>query len=152
MTTSNAQEPITLGGLTVRYLVDGAATQGMGVFELTIAPGANVPPPHSHTYNEECIYALEGRIRYAVDGVVRDLAPGEWMHTPKGAVHAFSNPHGETAKALVVLTPDVGAQYFRDVQALLGAGGPPDRQKLAAVMAEYGLVPSAPPAGQAPAS
>ncbi|MGT2491936.1 cupin domain-containing protein [Cupriavidus basilensis] len=80
----------------------------MGVFELTIAPGANVPPPHSHTHNEECIYALEGLIRYSVDGVVRDLAPGQWMHTPKGSVHAFSNPHQGTAKALIVLTPDLG--------------------------------------------
>ncbi|QGZ59994.1 cupin domain-containing protein [Paraburkholderia acidiphila] len=137
-------EPITIGGLTVRYLIDGSATEGMGVFELTIAPGANVPPPHSHTHNEECIYALEGLIRYCVDGVVRDLAPGQWMHTPKGSVHAFSNPHQAIAKALVVLTPDLGARYFLDVQAVVNAGGPPDRQKLLAVMSAYGLVPGAP--------
>ncbi|AQV96788.1 cupin [Cupriavidus necator] len=139
-----ALEPITIGGLTVRYLIDGSATKGMGVFELTIVPGANVPPPHSHTHNEECIYALEGLLRYSVDGVVRDLAPGEWMHTPKGSVHAFSNPHRATAKALIVLTPDLGAQYFLDVQEVVNAGGPPDRQKLLAVMSSYGLVPGAP--------
>nr|WP_279635306.1 cupin domain-containing protein [Cupriavidus lacunae] len=63
-----------------------------------------------------CIYALEGLIRYSVDGVVRDLTQGAWMHTPKGSVHAFSNPHQATAKALIVLTPDLGAQYFLDVQ------------------------------------
>lgn len=144
MTTDASLEAISIGGLTVRYLIDGSATKGMGVFELTIAPGAAVPPPHSHTHNEECIYALEGLIRYSVDGVVRDLAPGQWMHTPKGSVHAFSNPHQATAKALIVLTPDLGAQYFLDVQSLVNAGGPPDRQKLLAVMSSYGLVPSAP--------
>lgn len=138
-------DPIIIGGLTVRYLIDGAATGGMGVFELTIAPGANVPPPHSHTHNEECVYALEGLLRYSVDGVARDLAPGQWMHTPKGSVHSFSNPHLSTAKALIVLTPDLGAQYFRDVQGVVTAGGPPDRQKLLAVMSQYGLVPAAPP-------
>ncbi|GJG98465.1 cupin domain-containing protein [Cupriavidus pauculus] len=137
---ASALEPIAIGGLTVRYLIDGAATKTMGVFELTIAPGANVPPPHSHTHNEECIYALEGLIRYSVDGVARDLAPGEWMHTPKGSIHAFSNPHQTTAKALVILTPDLGAQYFLDVQEVVNAGGPPDRQKLAAIMSSYGLV------------
>ena len=142
---SESLDPITIGGLTIRYLVDGAATKGMGVFELTIAPGANVPPPHSHTHNEECVYALEGLLRYSVDGVVKDLAPGQCMHTPKGSVHAFSNPHATTAKALIVLTPDLGAQYFLDVQGVVAAGGPPDRQKLMAVMSRYGLVPAMPP-------
>lgn len=81
---------------------------------------------------------MEGLIRYSVDGVVRDLAPGEWMHTPKGSVHALSNPHQATAKALIVLTPDLGAQYFLDVQGAVNAGGPPDRQKLLAVMSATG--------------
>jgi len=54
--------------------------------------------------------------------------------------HGFSNPHSVTARALVILTPDtIGAQYFRDVGAVVNAGGPPDRQKLGAVMKEYGL-------------
>ncbi|SIT51479.1 Cupin domain-containing protein [Paraburkholderia piptadeniae] len=143
-TTTAASEPITIGGLTIRYLIDGTATGGMGVFELTVPPGSRVPPPHSHTNNEECVYVLEGTLRYAVDGVVRDLAPGDWMHTPRGSVHAFSNPHGATARALIVLTPDIGAQYFRDVGAVVDAGGPPDRAKLFAVMSAYGLVPAAP--------
>ncbi len=43
-----------------------------------------------------------------------------------------------------MLTPDIGEQYFRDVGALAGAGGPPDRAKLMEVMTRYGLVPAAP--------
>ncbi|BCF92915.1 MULTISPECIES: cupin domain-containing protein [Paraburkholderia] len=138
-------EPIHIGQLSIQYLIDGTATGGMGVFELTVAPGAQVPPPHSHTHNEECVYVLEGKLRYSVDGVVRDLVPGEWMFTPRGSVHHFSNPHDDTARALIVLTPDIGAQYFRDVGAIVSAGGPPDRSKLIAVMSRYGLVPAAPP-------
>jgi hypothetical protein len=79
-------------------------------------------------------------LRYSVDGVARDLRPGEWMFTPRGSVHQFSNPHDEPARALIVLTPDIGAQYFHDVGAVVNAGGPPDRTKLLAVMAKYGLV------------
>lgn len=142
--TTAASEPIEIGGLTIRYLIDGTATGGMGVFELTVQPGSRVPPPHSHTHNEECVYVLEGTLRYAVDGVTRDLSPGDWMHTPRGSVHAFSNPHGATARALIVLIPDIGAQYFRDVGAVVNAGGPPDRAKLVAVMSAYGLVPASP--------
>lgn len=138
-------EPINIGQLSIQYLIDGTATGGMGVFELTVAPGAQVPPPHSHTRNEECVYVLEGMLRYSVDGVVRDLVPGEWMFTPRGSVHHFSNPHNGTARALIVLTPDIGAQYFRDVGTIVNAGGPVDRSKLIGVMSRYGLVPAPPP-------
>jgi len=135
-------EPINVGQLRIRYLIDGTATGGMGIFELTVPPNSPAPPPHSHTRNEECVYLLEGVLRCSVDGTVRDLRPGEWMFSPRGSVHHFSNPHTDTARALVVLTPDIGAQYFRDVGTIVNAGGPLDREKLIGVMSRYGLVPA----------
>jgi quercetin dioxygenase-like cupin family protein len=135
---------INVGALEINYLIDGAAKGGMGVFELTIPPGARVPPPHRHTHNEECIYVLEGTLCYSVDDVARELRPGEWMFSPKGSVHQFSNAHDDVARALVVLTPDIGAQYFRDVGAVVNVGGPPDREKMLKVMSAYGLVAAAP--------
>jgi quercetin dioxygenase-like cupin family protein len=135
---------IHVGQLAIDYIVDGASTQSLGMFELTVPPGSNVPPPHSHSNNEECVYVLEGTLRYSVDGQTRDLTPGQTMSTPRGAVHAFSNPFADTARALIVLSPDIGAGYFRDVAAVVGAGGPPDKTAMMAVMARYGLVPAAP--------
>ena len=139
-----SQQAIKVGQLEIRYLVDGARSGGLGLFEMTVPAGAHVPPPHSHTDNEECVYVLEGVLRYSVDDETRDLNPGDWMSTPRGAVHQFSNPGAATARALVMMTPDVGAQYFLDVAAVVGAGGPPDRAKLMQVMTRYGLVPAAP--------
>src|SRR5215470_12692097 len=133
---------VRIGGLEIRYLIDGAAQGGLGVFELTVPPGSNVPPPHSHTHNEECVYVVDGTLRYSVDGDVRDLSPGEWMRTPKGSVHGFSNPHGKPARALIIMAPDVGPQYVRDVVAGAGAAGPPDKAKLLAVISRYGLIPA----------
>ena len=135
---------IKVGQIEIRYLVDGAQTGGLGVFEMKVPAGAHVPPPHSHSNTEECVYMLEGVLRYSVDGETRDLKPGEWMSTPRGSVHQFSNPGSEIARTLVMLTPDIGEQYFLDVGAIVGAGGPPDRAKLLEVMARYGLVPAAP--------
>lgn len=137
------QQVIKVGQLEINYLVDGSAQGGLGLFEMTVPAGAHVPPPHSHSLNEECIYVLEGTLRYTVDDETRDLKPGESMTTPRGSVHAFSNPHAETARALVMLTPDIGGQFFLDVGAL-AAGGPPDRTKLLEVMSRYGLVPATP--------
>jgi hypothetical protein len=62
------------------------------------------------------------------------------MYTPRGVVHAFSNPHEAPAKALIMLTPDIGAQYFRDIAAIATAPGGPDPAKMAAMMTKYGLV------------
>lgn len=131
---------VEVGQLEIRYLVDGAQQGGLGLFEMKVPAGAHVPPPHSHTNNEECVYVLEGVLRYSVDDETRDLKPGEWMSTPRGSVHHFSNPGAGTARALVMLTPDIGEQFFRDVGALASASGPPDRAKLMEVMTRNGLV------------
>jgi len=72
----------------------------------------------------------------------RDLTVGQGMSTPKGVVHAFANPFAVTARALIIQSPDIGAQYFRDVAPVVNAGGPPDKAALLAVMATYGLVAS----------
>jgi quercetin dioxygenase-like cupin family protein len=135
---------IKVGQLGINYLVDGSYTGNIGMFELTVPPGSNVPPPHSHSNNEECVYVLAGTLRYTVGAETRDLTPGQSMATPKGVVHGFSNPFAEAAKAMIVLSPDIGAQYFKDVGIVVNAGGPPDRVALLAVMSKYGLVPAAP--------
>lgn len=135
---------IKVGQLGITYVVDGSSTGGLGVFELSVPPGSNVPPPHSHSNNEECVYVLAGTLRYTVGDETRDLGPGQSMSTPKGVVHGFSNPFSEVANALIVLSPDIGAQYFRDVGVVVDAGGPPDKAALLSVMAKYGLVPAAP--------
>jgi quercetin dioxygenase-like cupin family protein len=139
-----SEQVMRVGQIEIRYLIDGAQNGGSGFFEMKVPPGAHVPPPHSHTDNEECIYVLEGVLKYSVDDVTRDLKAGEWMSTPRGSVHAFSNAGTDTARALVMLTPDIGAQFFRDVGAVVNVGGPPDRAKLIEVMARYGLKPAAP--------
>jgi len=135
---------IDLGKITIRYLIDGSHSGTMGIFELTVLPGASVPPPHSHSHNEEIIHVLEGKLSYAVGGSKRDLQPGDSMHTPKGVTHEFSNPFSKAARALIVLSPDIGAQYFVDVGKVMKKGMPPDKAALMTVMKQYGLVPGAP--------
>jgi quercetin dioxygenase-like cupin family protein len=123
----------------------------MGVFEMTVPVGARVPPPHSHRDNEEMVYVLEGVLRYMVDDETRDLKPGERMYTPRGSVHGFSNPHDKPARALIILTPDIGARYFREVADVANAPSGPNPAKLVEVMTRYGLVLAPPkPSSAAP--
>jgi len=140
---------LKVGQIDIRYLIDGTVTgAGMGVFEMTVPVGARVPPPHSHRDNEEMVYVLEGVLRYMVDDETRDLKPGERMYTPRGSVHGFSNPHDKPARALIILTPDIGARYFREVADVANAPSGPNPAKLVEVMTRYGLVlaPPKPPA------
>lgn len=110
-----------------------------------------MPPAHSHKNNEEVVYVLEGVLRYTVDDETRDLTAGQRMYTPRGSVHAFSNPHNGTARALIILTPDIGLQYFRDIAEVVRAPGGPNPVKMAEVMTRYGLVLApAKPAAAAP--
>jgi len=138
-----SQQVVKIGQLEIRYLVEGARNSGLGLFEMIVPAGARVPPPHSHSDNEECVYVLEGTLRYTVDQETRDLNPGDWMSTPRGSVHHFSNEAENPARVLVMLTPDIGEEYFREVATVVNAGGPPDRAKLAQVMGRYGLRPAA---------
>jgi quercetin dioxygenase-like cupin family protein len=135
---------IRVGQLGINYIVDGSHTGSIGMFELTVPPGSNVPPPHSHTNNEECVYVLTGTLRYTVGAETRDLTRGQSMSTPKGVVHGFSNPFSEVATALIVLSPDIGADYFKDMAGLVNAGRPLDQAALLSVMSKYGLVMAAP--------
>jgi quercetin dioxygenase-like cupin family protein len=142
-------EVIRLGSLEIRYLQHAGNGCEMGAFEMLVPPGCGVPPPHRHAGHEELVYVLEGTLRYTVGDQTRDLQPGDFMATPRGTVHAFGNPHGATARALVVNTPDIGAQYFREVAAILNAGGPTDRAQLMATMRRHGLTPALPAAAAA---
>lgn len=134
---------IRVGQLEIRYLQQSGRGNQMGAFELRVPPASNVPPAHSHA-NEELIYVLEGTLRFTVGGETRDLRPGDSMTTPTGVAHAFSNPHGVTARALVINTPEISADYFREMAALINGGGPPDRSRMMETMKRFGLTPVAP--------
>ena len=138
-------ETIRIGRMQIRYLQVAGPGCEVSCFELLVPPGANVPPPHSHAGCEELMYVLDGTLRCTVGGDTRDVAAGETMGTPRGVAHGFSNPHAAPARVLVINSPGIDPQYFRDVAAIVNRDGPPDRAQVAGTMLRYGLTPVAPP-------
>jgi quercetin dioxygenase-like cupin family protein len=140
-------EEIRVGGLAVRFLVEGEESGGsVAVFEFDVPAGAKVPAAHSHDGYEETIYGLEGVLTWTIEGTPTDIGPGEALCIPRGAVHRFDNTRDVDAKALAIVTPGIlGPDYFREVAAILGAaaGGPPDFAALGEVMRRHGLTPAA---------
>ncbi len=144
MMTGTAEE-ITIGQMTIRFLVDADASSGSAtMFEFAVPTGARVPIPHSHDVYEETIYGLEGAMTWTVDGAESRVGAGDAICIRRGVVHAFRNDGPDDSRALAVVTPGVlGPQYFRDIRAVIeGAGGPPDPVAIAAVMRRHGLTPA----------
>ena len=145
-----ADETIRLGPLEVRFLVTGENSAGsVAVFEVVV-PGAQrlMGPAHSHDHYEETIYGIGGVLTWTVDGKQIDVAPGQALCIPRGAVHRFDNNTAHDAKVLCMVTPAaIGPQFFREVAEAMkaSAGGPPDRARMMEIMRRHGLTP-APPA------
>jgi quercetin dioxygenase-like cupin family protein len=146
MATSTREE-IRVGEMAIRFLIDASQSAGsVAIFEFDVPAGARLAGAHSHDGYDETIYGLEGVLTWTIDGTPTEVAPGEAVFIPRGAVHRFDNSGDVDAKALAVATPGViGPDYFREVGAILGAaaGGPPDLGALVAVMRRHGLTPAA---------
>ena len=146
-------EPITVGELSVRFLVESSESNGsVSVFECHVPANSKMPAPHSHDAFEETIYGLEGFTTWTIDGESLDIGVGDAVCVPRGAVHGFENRGGADATFLAIASPGVfGPDYFREVGEVLAAsaGGPPDLAALMEVMRRHGLTPAPPASAQA---
>jgi quercetin dioxygenase-like cupin family protein len=136
-------EHIQVGQIEVVFLAQGADTdEHLDLYEVRVPPGARVPGAHHHVDMDEVIYGLEGVMTYVVGEQVHEVHPGERVFSPRGVVHYFVNRGSVPARTLICGTPArVGPEYFREIRAVVSAGGPPDMQKIGAVMRKFGLEP-----------
>lgn len=139
----NPAEEIRIGGLAIRFLLEGKDTAGaLAMFEFEVPSGGKVPAAHSHDAYEETAYGLQGVMTFTVEGQRHEIRQGEVLSIPRGAVHRFDNFGVETARCLAVLTPGLlGPEYFREIAAVLkaSAGGPPNLAAIGDVMRRHGL-------------
>jgi quercetin dioxygenase-like cupin family protein len=143
-------EIIRVGQIEIRFLLESADTNGaLAMFEFTVPVGAKMPLPHSHRSYDETIYGVSGVITFTVEGKAVHIGVGESCFIPRGAVHAFNNLQQVDARGLAVVTPALlGPDFFKECAAVVNAGGPPDLERLRAVLAKHGLVAAIPPAAK----
>ncbi|HTT57644.1 MAG TPA: cupin domain-containing protein [Opitutaceae bacterium] len=143
MNIAMPREVIRVGQIEIRYLLEGADTGGaLALFEATVPPNVRVPAPHRHVAYDETIWEIAGTCTFLVEGRELALTPGQALFIPRGAAHQFANRGAETVRFLATVTPGVlRPDFFREVGALVNAGGPPDLQAIGAIMARHGLQP-----------
>lgn len=132
---------IRIGQIEIRYLLHGTDTNGqLATFAVTVPPNVRVPAAHRHLTYDESVVSLAGICTFMVEGVEHRVAPGQALFIRRGAVHQFVNRDAEIARFIATVTPGVlRADYFREVAALVNAGGPPNLARLAEIMARHGL-------------
>ena len=142
-------ETITVGALSVRFLVEATDSNGSAsVFACYVPAGSRMPAPHSHDGFEETIYGVEGATTWTIDGETVEVGPGEAVCVRRGQIHGFQNHANVDATFLAIATPGVfGAAYFRALGEVLAAsaGGPPDLAAIGGVMRRHGLTPAPSP-------
>jgi quercetin dioxygenase-like cupin family protein len=136
-------EIIRFAGLELRFLRSRETGEdSLSLFEMTVQPNARMPVAHHHESWDETVYGLSGVLTMRVDGEDIPLREGETVFVRRGVVHAFRNDGNEPARCLCMLTPGVlGPVYFREMAALVAAGGPPDPARMRETMLKHGLVP-----------
>jgi quercetin dioxygenase-like cupin family protein len=145
-----SEETITIGPLSIRFLLTGDDSNGSAsVFEFIVPVGQKLAAPaHKNNAYEEILYGIEGVLTWTIDGTPFEVGPGQALCIPRGAVHRFDNLGREAAKQLVVITPAImDPSYFHEAAEVIHAacGGPPDRAKMMDVFRRHGMTLAAPP-------
>jgi quercetin dioxygenase-like cupin family protein len=82
--------------------------------EAVIPPGGG-PPPHIHHREEECFYLLEGTLDISLGEKKLKATTGDFVHIPRGTVHAFRNAGSTTARMLIFFSPAGMDTSFEEV-------------------------------------
>jgi quercetin dioxygenase-like cupin family protein len=135
-------ETVWLRKLGIRFMIGGEDTQGnFALVEHPIGPRALAAPMHTHRYEDEYTYVLEGEVGVQVGEEVLVARPGDLVFKPRGVPHAFWNPSEEPARALEIISPAGFERYFSELAPLFPPAnqGPLDGKAVDAVREKYGL-------------
>lgn len=137
-----------LGGYWT-FLVTGEETSGQfSLIEMNIRKGLEAPG-HTHTHEDESFFILEGELRVLVGGEEHHIGPGEFIHLPKGIVHAYF-AKTDTVKMLCTMAPAGLENMFLAMSKPadkmdypeLPAGPPPPEllKRIGELQAQYGII------------
>jgi uncharacterized cupin superfamily protein len=82
-------------------------------------PGGHPPPPHFHPAQDEHFEVLDGRLTTKVDGVERELGPGEEIEISRGVAHQMWNASSDPARVRWQTRPAGRTiEWFRGIDRL----------------------------------
>ena len=111
--------------------------------EVEYGPDGSPPPKHWHPAQGEHFRVTDGALRVRVDGVERELAAGDEIEIPRGAIHQMWNPGATPARAIWETRPGGRTErWFRELGGLqasgrVGRNGMPSPLAFGVLLTEY---------------
>jgi len=144
MLPSREGHAIAAIGLGITMKTNGKSTHdAYSLFEYSIPPGTNGPPPHVHTREDESFICLAGRLDVLLGGEDFVLEHGDYLFLPRDVVHAFRNPYDEESRVISVVSPAGLERYYQALADM--PPGPKDISVIKAIMADFGIELRLPP-------
>jgi quercetin dioxygenase-like cupin family protein len=136
---------------TLMTLKATGATTGntFGLIE-QLLPAGFAPPPHVHHSEDEAFYILEGHLVFTCGEHTWDAPVGTFVFLPRDIVHGFRVVGDQQARLLQFNMPAGLEQLFIEagdpaLERTLPPPGPPEIERLLALMARYNFEVVAPP-------
>ena len=128
-----------LGGIGVRFMIDGAETDGgFSLVEHPMPPRALAAPLHRHNLEDEYSFVLEGRMGALLGDDVVEAGPGDLVFKPRNQWHTFWNAGDEPCRILEIIAPAGFEKFFDELVDMGGAAGA-DPEALAELSERYKL-------------
>jgi quercetin dioxygenase-like cupin family protein len=111
-------------GVVANFIATGAGTDGdLGLFQWNMPPQAGGPSAHFHRRFSESFYVLSGTVRLYNGTRWVSAAAGDFLHVPRGGVHAFRNDSDAAASMLILFAPGAPRErYFTELAELAASG------------------------------
>ncbi len=132
-------------GESIVYKLTGDETGG-ALDYLTVTVDPNIGPPlHVHHNQEEAFHFTKGRFKVQIGDDTTICESGDVAYVPAGTPHAFVNISSEPGEFITVFTPGGTDKFFEEFGPMMSSGGPPDQEKIAALMEKHGMSLLGPP-------
>jgi quercetin dioxygenase-like cupin family protein len=123
-------------GALFHFLASGEQTNNaFALIQIEVYKG-NEPPAHTHSYEDEAYYIIEGSIKFWIGDKVVDAKAGDFVFLPKEVPHKFE-VQSDKVRELMWIAPAGLDKWFwansipaPDMQALPIMQGPPPPEVL----------------------
>lgn len=134
---------VIIGGVTVEYLLTSSQTNDViGIYRVTIAPGAPGAGLHYHQRMIETFDIQEGILSMMLDRQVIEVRPGDFVLVRPNTLHAFANHTKVPVVFTLTFTPALAREgFFEGLAELSTTGRLIDKDAMLTLMAKYDQIP-----------
>ena len=130
-------------GYLMTWLAEREDTGGQFSLVEVVARQGTEPPPHTHAYEDEAYYLLEGEMTFHVGEQNIEAGPGDYVWLPRGVQHT-PVPKTPEIRTLVLITPAGLEEAFKQLSEPAQSPTlppppqePPDAEQMQQVLAVF---------------